>query len=278
MKFEQGGSFRGMGGTLAVLVPSSSGLVIAADMRQTPKGTFCDGIDKILLPTRPKRTAAVVTGFTTLRDMPNLSGPELCEHLAKTPAPIDFGRSTLDYLNAENTQVADFNGERFADSLFADVSPYLAAGKLNAFAGSRIAQIVIASYDSAARTSSIIAFGVDLAWNMSFLLQPLAVTASTTIRGTSFAPKSDRAILPFGEVPYLEQHVISGHGRMYLTGAYFEILLKKVVGDVGSDLAAAAALDLIEAASKTTEVIPAPSGIGGGSSVVLLSNETVMLK
>ncbi|WP_407122841.1 hypothetical protein [Bradyrhizobium sp. STM 3561] len=278
MKFEHDGNFQGMGGTLAVLVPSSSGLVIAADMRQTPKGTFCDGINKILLPTRPARTAVVVTGLITLQDMPDLSGHDLCEHLAKMPAPIDFGRSTLSYLNAENTPVADFNGQRFADAIFADISPYLAAGKLSGFAGSRIAQIIIASYDPASHTSSVIAFGIDLTIEGGFLLQPTPVTAATTVKGTNLGPASERVILPFGEVSYLEQHVLFGHGRMYLTGAYFQILLKKTVGDVGSDLAAAAALDLIEAASKTAEIIPAPSGIGGGSSAVLLGEETVWLK
>ncbi|WP_143130854.1 hypothetical protein [Bradyrhizobium arachidis] len=247
-------------------------------MRQTQKGTFCDGINKIQIPARPARTAVVITGFATLQDMPDLSGPVLCEHMAKTPAPIDFGRSTLAYLDAENTPVAHFDGQRFTDAIFADVGPYLAAEKLREFAGSRIAQIIISSYDAVNRTSSVLAFGADLRGEGQFLLQPLPVTAFTTLQGTSFNPDSDRVLLPFAEVPYLEQHVLAGHGQMYLTRAFSEFLLKTGVGDVSAELAAAAALDLIDAAAKTTKIIPAPSGIGGGSSAVLLGDETVTLK
>ncbi|UPJ78584.1 hypothetical protein IVB16_27435 [Bradyrhizobium sp. 183] len=278
MKIEKTGVFDGMGGTLAVFVPSNAGLVIAADKRQTPMGVFCDGIEKILRPDRPARTAVVVTGLISLREMPDLSGQELCDYVANTPAPIDFGRTTLAFLSAENTPVAQFDGQKFTDAVFADVGPYLAAGKLSGLAGSRIAQIIIASYDPVARTSSILAHGVDLTADSRFLLQPLPVTASTTLQGTSFNPDSERILLPFGEVPYLQQHVLSGHGQMYLTGAYSEFLSKTRVRNVEPTLAGAAALEVIEATAKTTEIIPAPSGIGGGSSVLLLGEETVTLK
>src|SRR6185437_13249107 len=78
---EHPGEFSGAGGTLALFVPTRSGLVIAADMRQSPHGVFCDGINKILLPSRP-RTAVVVTGNITLQDTSNVPKAELCDFLA----------------------------------------------------------------------------------------------------------------------------------------------------------------------------------------------------
>ncbi|OSI91028.1 hypothetical protein [Bradyrhizobium canariense] len=271
-------SFHGAGGTLAVFVPSNAGLVIVADKRQTPKGVFCDGVEKILRPCRPARTAVVVTGLISLRDMPDLTGEELCDHLAKTPAPIDFGRTALAFLNAENTPVSHFNGQRFADAVFGDVGPYLSAGKLSGFADTRIAQIIVASYDPASRTSSLLAFGVDVGQGSQFQLQPLMVTTLTTPQGTHFGPASERAVLPFGEVPYLQEHVLAGAGKAFLGPAYAEIMSRGRVADVGPELARDAALNLIDAAAKTTETIPAPSGIGGGASAVLLGDEVVVLK
>ena len=108
--------------------------------------------------------------------------------------------------------------------------------------------------------------------------QPLHVTAATTVRGDNFSMQSDRAILPFGEVQYFNENVLAGDGKQFLSNEYFELLEKHKVGEIDPTLASSVALNLIEAASKATEIKAAPSGIGGGSSAVLLGAETKILK
>ena len=265
--------FSAAGGTLAVFIPTNSGLVIAAAMRQTPKGIFCDGINKILIPDRP-RTAVIVTGYITLQDTSHVPNADLCAFLAKNPAPIDFGRSTLDFLKAENRNFDDINGQALTDRIYSDILPYIREGNLRPFFGTRIAQIIIAEYEPGTTTSKLLSLGVDLDPLGRFQLQPLHVTAATTVRGDSFNMQSSRAILPFGEVQYFNENVIAGDGKQFLSQEYFKLLEKHVVAEIDSALASSVALNLIDAASKATEIKAAPSGIGGGSSAVLLGSET----
>lgn len=271
-------TFEAERGTLAIFIPTSSGWVIAADRRQSPKGIFCDGVNKILLPKRPEHTAVVITGNITLSNMPDLPPAELCEHLKRTPAPIDFGRATLAFLESENVPLSQFNGQKFTDTIFAEIQPFLAAGNLHAFFGMRVANIVIAHFDPEATTNSLLAFGIDIDSVGAFRLQPLPVNASTTLKGTDFSMTSDRVLLPFGEVPYFHQHVLNGTGQSYIGTAYAQFLQKQRVADVTPDLAAAVAVDLLEATAKATEQIPAPSGIGGGTTAVLVGSKTVWFR
>jgi hypothetical protein len=44
--------FSSEGGTLAVIIPTQAGLIVAADKRTTPDGIYCDGVNKILLPKK----------------------------------------------------------------------------------------------------------------------------------------------------------------------------------------------------------------------------------
>jgi hypothetical protein len=90
--------------------------------------------------------------------------------------------------------------------------------------------------------------------------------------------QSDRQILPFGEVAYYQQQVLAGVGRQFLTHEYFDLVAKSKVAEVDPGLASASALNLIAAASRATEIVAAPSGIGGGESAVLLGYETKVLR
>jgi hypothetical protein len=247
-------------------------------MRQSPKGVFCDGIQKILIPDRPSHTAVVITGNITLREMPDLATQELCEFLATTPAPIDFGRTTLNFLNSEGTRLANFDGQKFTDAIHREIHPYLAAGNLRAFLGTRVAQIIIADFDPATGAHNILAFGIDIDLASQLKLQPLSVTHSTTLSGTTFGQDDRPTVLPFGEVPYFNTHVLSGLGRTFLGAEYSQLLQKQKVSEIEPELASTVALNLIHVTSKTTETIPAPSGIGGGASAVLVGVETIFLK
>jgi hypothetical protein len=269
--------FSGAGGTLAVFVPARSGLVVAADMRQSPHGVFCDGINKILLPSRP-RTAVVVTGNITLQDTSNVPKAELCDFFAKNPAPIDFGRSAREFLDSTSAPFSELIWSALTDQIYQSIAPYIKAGNLNPFFGTEIAQIIFAEFEPATQSSKLLSLAVNLDTAGNFTLQPVRLTAATTIRGDSFNLQSDRQILPFGEVAYYQQQVVAGVGKQFLSRDYFDLVATSKVADVDSRLASAPALNLITAASKATETVEAPSGIGGGESAVLLGSETQVLK
>jgi hypothetical protein len=184
----------------------------------------------------------------------------------------------LEFLNSEDTPLAKLSGQRLTDRIFGEIQPYLAAGNLRPFFGTRIAQIIIADFEPEAKTSSLLAFGVDLDLAGKFQLQPLPVTSFTTVKGTSFDLQSDRIVLPFGEVPYFNEHVLNGIGKTFIDEGYSHLLQKQKVSDIDPELASSVALNLIEAAAKTTEKIPAPSRMGGGASEVLLGTKTIILK
>jgi hypothetical protein len=252
-------------------------LVIAADMRQSPHGVFCDGINKILIPRRP-RSAIVITGNITLQDTSNVPKTELCDFLAKNPAPIDFGRSAREFLDNTSDPFSELNWGALTNQIHGTILPYIKAGNLNPFFGTRIAQIIVAEFEPNSHTSKLLSLGVDLDTAGNFTLQPLPVTAATTIRGDSFDLQSDAQILPFGEVAYYQQQVIAGVGTQFLDHYYSDLVAKVKVADVDPNLASAAALNLISTASKATEIMAAPSGIGGGESAVLLGTETLILR
>jgi hypothetical protein len=269
--------FSGAGGTLAIFVPTQSGLVIAADIRQSPHGVFCDGINKILVPNRP-RTAVVVTGNITLQDTSNVPKAELCDFLAKNRAAIDFGRSAREFLDSTTAPFSELNWTALTNQIYESIAPYVAAGNLNPFFGTEIAQIIFAEFEPDTQSSKLLSLTVNLDAAGNLTLQPVRVTAATTIRGDSFNLHSDRQILPFGEVAYYQQQVVAGVGRQFLSQDYFDLVAKSKIADVDTGLASAAALNLITAASKATEIIAAPSGIGGGESAVLLGSETQVVR
>jgi hypothetical protein len=266
------------GGTLAVFLPTRAGLVVAADQRQSPQGIFCDGINKILVPNGMPRTVVVITGYITLQDTTRIPKSELCKHLAETPAPIDFGRTALKFLESQHSSLEKIDGQAFADHVHADIEPYLRAGNLRPFFGTRLAQIIIANFEPDTKTSMVLALGVDIDRNGAFTLQPLPVANHTTVKGTTFQPQNGRAILPFGEVEYFQQNVIAGLGTRFLGDAYREFLQKETISDIDAQLGSSVAANLIEAAAKATDIIAAPSGIGGGVSVALIADEVQFLK
>lgn len=266
------------GGTLAIFLPTRNGLVVAADKRQSPRGIFCDGTNKILVPTGIPQTIVVITGYITLQDTSKIPDAELCKYLAETSAPIDFGRTTLRFLETHHSTLKNLDGQALADQIHADIAPFLQAGNLHSFFGTRLAQIVIADFDPGTMTSMILALGVDLDQNGAFSLQPLPVSARTNVRGTTFQLQDDRAALPFGEVEYYRQNVVAGPGTRFLSEQYRDFLQREKIADIDSQLGASVAENLIEAASNATEIVAAPSGIGGGVSVALIADNVQFLK
>jgi hypothetical protein len=266
------------GGTLAVFLPTRDGLVVAADKRQSPRGIFCDGINKILVPNGMPHTVVVITGYISLRDTSKIPDAELCKYMAETSAPIDFGRTTLNFLEAHRSTLKELDGQAFTDRIHADVTPYLQAGNLRPFFATRLAQIVIADFDPSTKTSMILALGIDLDRNGALSLQPIPISTRTNVRGTTFQLQDDREAIPFGEGAYYSQNVVAGVGTRFLGESYRAFIQKEKISDVDVQLGTSVAANLIEAASKATEIVAAPSGIGGGISVAVIADDVRFVK
>jgi len=75
-------------------------------------------------------------------------------------------------------------------------------------------------------------------------------------------------------VNYLNQYVFRGVGRAFLSREAIRFLTEqRSAAEISRQEAVAVAIDIIEATSKTTALIPAPYGIGGPVDVVLLGDE-----
>jgi hypothetical protein len=172
----------------------------------------------------------------------------------------------------------ELSGNGLTAKIHNDILPYLTAGNLRAYVGTRLAQIIISEFEPATNTSRIWSLGVDLPSPAEFRLQPLPVTSATTVHGDRFGLESDRAVLPFGEVEYYYEHVLTGPGKAYLSDAYAKLMQKQKISEVEPTLAGEVAVNLIDATSKTTGKIAVPSGIGGGISAIIVGDETTILR
>lgn len=258
-------------GTLVVVIPTSEGFVVAADKRASPSGIYCDGVAKILIAKQPN-TAVFVTGLASLRDTSTIPLQDLCRVLADTPAPIDFGRSTLAFLERQSSPMQELSGQALTEVIYPDVKPYIEGGQLRDLMGQqRIATIVILNFDPVTSSSRLWAFWVNFTGPFGFQLQPQQPPLH-------YRPDNLPDVQPFGENEYLLTHVLNGVGRQFLDGSYEAVRSKPAISQVSAIDASKAAINWIEAATKSSELVKPPSGIGGGIDCLLLGRETKVLK
>jgi hypothetical protein len=258
-------NFSSVGGTLAVIIPTRAGLIVAADKRTTPDGIYCDGVSKILLPKKEKPIAVVITGLASFRDTSGIPKSELCNVLATTPAPVDFGRQVALYIGSQSAGVARLDLQGVADAIYAEMQPFIAGGQFNKLFGTRLALVNMADFEPETSVSNIKSLAIELGPNGEFRLQPAYYGR--------FELTDLPGMVPLGEGPYLRENVLSGAGRKFLDGSFEELQSKSRVNEISAELGSAVAVNLIDATSKTTDIIKPPTGIGGGVDCILLGHE-----
>jgi hypothetical protein len=263
-------SFSAERGTLAVMVPTQAGLIIAADKRTTPDGIYCDGVNKILLPKKREALAVVITGLASFRDTSNIPRSELCNVLATTPAPVDFGRAVSRYIGSQSAGVGKLDLQGVADAIYAEMKPFIDGGQFNSLFGTRLALINIADFEPVTSMSNIKSLAVELGPHGEFRLQP----AYYDQFGMTDRPNA----VPFGEGPYFRDNVLNGPGRKFLDGSFEQLTSKSRVNEIDANLGSAVAINWIEAASKTADIIKPPTGIGGGVDCVLLGTDNRVIR
>lgn len=264
-----GSAFSSTGGTLVLAIPTNEGLVIAADRRTTPRGIYCDGVRKILVPKIPG-VAVFITGIATMSDMSKIPDDRLCEELSKTPAPVDFGRATVAFIEKQAAPLTQLDGQLLTEALFAEVRPYIDGGQLRSILGQqRVTTILIAGFDHGTNVSRIWQFWVNYTGPVYFQLQPLP------LRTFSLDDKPD--IVPFGENEYYVDNVLAGVGRQFVSEDVHALNRKSSIAQVNAKEACDAGVSLIEAAMKAAELVKPPTGIGGGVDCALIGQQTKFL-
>ncbi len=256
-------------GTLVVMVPSREGLVVAADSRTSFLGTTCDSQYKIAVLRRPRRTVIAVTGDVAFIEPPGPQVRDLCGYLASAPRRIDIPSVVKHSLEARNTELSKLSFEEASAECVRAVQRFLDLNPLEgqAYAGREVFSVVIASYHPGSRSALVLNFTV----RIDAITRKAAASRFARIAMTS---QTRRGVWSYGETDYLNKYVFGGVGRGYLTASTLGfILLDEPIAGVRLDEAVAAAANIIEAASRTTQLIPSPSGIGGPIDIVLLGQK-----
>ena len=256
------------GATLVVLVPSADGLVVAADSRISILGAQCDGQFKIVRLTKPARTVVMVTGDALFVQPPGPHETDFCHYVEAAPRLLDIAAVARGYLE-QNSDSSKPSLEGLGQAC-AQAAGRFRRGHPDTFqpyAGKEIFSVIVASYDPGSRVATM----------RNFVVRIHAATheiqagrfAETTVK-----PEDRRGVWTYGETGYVDRNVYAGFGRKYLAAPTLDfILTARPVGEVPMGESAAAAVNILQAASTTTHTVLAASGIGGPIEVVLLGRK-----
>jgi hypothetical protein len=255
-----------VGGTLVAMVPTSAGLVMAADSRITIGGRrlYCDNVFKIVELDGISRTAFIVTGHSTVWNFRNVPLENICNYIQSNPAAFDVS-AILKSAIERTPSLASANVEALPQICVDAVNAYAVADSkiFDDLRGKQIFQVALGSYDEAKKISVIRSFSIDLS-------KDGAVSASE-LKTQAFRITDEWQLVLFGEGNYLTNQVFNGVGIQFLGERYARFRNgKSEVHDADPALAADFVSEIIEAASKTTALILAETGIGGPVDVLLL--------
>ncbi len=253
--------------TLVAVVPSRDGLVVAADSRFTFLGAPCDGAFKIFAPRRPLRTVAVVTGDSIFVEPPR-AGEDPCRYLEAAPRLLDMGAVITAYFDRGGDDPAQISLRALAADCVQAVDrfqeKYPAA--LRGYRGRELASVVVASYDPVRRVSMVRNFVVRINARSG---RAEAARMSTIILGAN----SPSGVWMYGETDFVNRYVYNGPGRRFLSPATLALLRGRApVGEVQAQRAETIAANVIQAASRSAEIDPPASGIGGATRLVFVGS------
>lgn len=251
--------------TLVAVVPARDGLAIAADSRFTFMGASCDGAFKILEPQRPLHTVAFVTG-DSIFVAPPPAGENPCHYLATAPRLFDMGAVVRAYLDRSGEDPGRLSTAGLAAECVRAMQHFERSypNALRGYAGREIVSVVVASYDPVRHVSTL--------HNFALRMEPGTghVEAARTSKIT-VGPDSLRGVWIYGEAAYVNRYVYAGTGRRFLQpGTQAFVREHEPIGDVTINEAAAAAADVVLAASRAAQIDPPANGIGGQVRIVIL--------
>jgi hypothetical protein len=199
----------------------------------------------------------------------------VCDYVREGPRVLDIEKVVRDFLSSNQSgSLADLDLSKLANLCVAAVQVFLVnhqdAGMVTVVREAELFQVVLASYDSEARISTVRNFAVTVSDSL--------VVQSTSPRMFVARPETPSDYWAFGETEYTNQYVIGGIGQQFLGSVIPFLLVERPVRDISRDTAAQVAIDLIEATSKTTALVQAPSGIGGPVDVAVIDERPSVTK
>jgi len=255
--------------TLVVIVPFNEGLIIAADSRATILGINCDSQYKITELRRPIRTVIAVTGEVAFIAPPGVEIHDMCLYLKSAPRMIDFTSIVKRYLEKKKINPFKLSLDDLSSVCIEEVERFFKEhpDAFERFVGHEIFSVIIVSYDPHSNNSLILNFVVKI----DAITRKVMATRFTRI---VISAQSRRGMWSYGETDYLNKNVFGGIGRKFITAdTQSFILIDKPISEVRLEQAVAVTTNIIDATSRTTEIIPSPSGIGGPIDIVLIGNK-----
>jgi hypothetical protein len=257
-----------LAGTLVVMIPFGDGLVVAADSRQTipisgAETRYCDNSTKIHIVKRPARTVFVVPGVLYATPMPQekLS----CDELQSLPRTLDIPSVVRGYLEAS----AHFNFRNLVEACTDALASYKALNPMAVqrfFGGLPMFSVVVATYDIGERTTRI--------WKVPIGFSAEGEPKVGTMAEDRFRSTDTQTAQLFGLGGYVKTHVFSGPGKKFMKPETVSFLATiKPISELSVEAASEIARDIVQAASRTLESIPAPFGIGGPVNVVVIGRD-----
>jgi hypothetical protein len=264
----------GQSGTLIMLIPSAEGLVVAADTRHTTNGVSCDFDTKLFTPKNLKSTIFGFSGTATFLAVKQPFGPDPCADVRDGYPLLKIEPIVREFLEKEDTPVSKINLTKLGHLCMDAVVKLFTNMPIDRriyVERKNILTVVLGSYDGATQTSFIRSISIDMPTESQIAVN-LATDNAYILTGTP----DWRA---FGQGGYLVEHVINGVGKQFIDPNYEDFTKITTIGNVSATLAAAVAENLIDATSKTTNLISIPSGVGGKIDIFLLDkNEAKRLK
>jgi hypothetical protein len=253
----------------------ADGLVIGADSRSTIAGKYFDDSFKIHIPATPPRTAFVVTGTGESVAWPPAHVTDLAGYIKSAPRLLSIPATVGSFLATMNGAVSSMSVPDLAAQCIADVRRFKASDPdgLRSFSGKDLCAVVVAGYDPDTRVSCVRKFVA----HISATDQEPSIVGETDYIISPHRPEN--LSLNFGECDYLIKHVVRGAGRFHLQKQTIEFrTLGKSPSAVSLDEAVAHVTDIINTTSKMTDIVPAPTGIGGPVDIVLLGKDPAVQK
>lgn len=259
------------GGTLALVLPTADGLVLAADSRMTFRFSFltayCDNVEKITAIDHVERTAFLTTGNTTVWQFNDIPIAEICNHIAREKAAFAIDPIIKDAIEAR-PEILDNLTEVLPAVCVEAICHHVSIhpDDFQSLRGKNIFQVVVCSFNAAQSSSRIRSFSIDLAID--------GTVSPSKLSDRTFIPDDPCELVLYGEANFLTDQVFNGPGLAFL-GERFRRFRGEMttVGKAPTALAPDFVIDLIEAAAKTTASVPSQTGIGGPVDVLLLGRD-----
>jgi hypothetical protein len=242
--------------------PVKDGLVVAADSRASFSGQYCDHQFKILEPEHLARTIVATAGLLEVQSGRLTPSSNLCEYMSASRRVLDVQAVVLDSLERSGAKTGlDVDIYALASRCTEAVRDAKLHGTWLNDRRQILFGIVIATYEDRVAEARGFTIAID---------EHLAPVIRTTLELEATEDEQGR-IWAFGDTETYNRAV---QQKQYLSDATRQfVIARKPAKDTTVQEAAAAAVDLINAAARVSAITRPPGNIGGPIDVVLLGAE-----